>query len=162
MRTKLRLDPWIRLNKTNKISSKIFTFSCPAGNGNAGINGGGSSGAGHGGNGGTGQNQPRVGIAYGHVFEPQHFGCQGGGNGGLGGGVIKMKVGGKLKIDGSIIASGAAGQQSFSGGGSGGSVWIETNLIQGYGLVQANGGDGFRDTRYLELAHLFVFNFLQY
>lgn len=129
----------------------IFFPSCSVGAGRAGINGGGSSGAGHGGNGGTGQNQLRVGTAYGHVFEPQHFGCQGGGNGGLGGGVIKMKVSNKLKIDGSVIASGAAGQQSYSGGGSGGSVWIETNLIQGYGRVQANGGDGFRDSRYFEL-----------
>ena len=127
----------------------MFFFSCSAGAGRAGLSGGGSSGAGHGGNGGTGQDQPRVGTAYGHVFEPKHFGCRGGGTGGLGGGVIKMKVSGKLKVDGTISANGAAGQQSYSGGGSGGSVWIETNLLQGYGRVQVNGGDGFRDTRFV-------------
>ena len=64
-----------------------FLYRCSLGKGLTGI---GSSGGGHGGNGGSGSNQPRVGIAYGHLYEPAHFGCPGGGGGGgLGGGVHK-------------------------------------------------------------------------
>ena len=117
-----------------------FCFSCTAGSGIAGA--GGSSGAGHGGNGGHGKDQTRVGVAYGHLYEPQHFGCQGGGTGGLGGGIIRMSVRGTLQIDGTISCNGAGGPQSRSGGGSGGSIWIDTSLMKGYGAVQVNGGQG--------------------
>jgi len=64
--------------------------SCTAGAGIASSDG--SSGAGHGGNGGRGKSQTRVGVAYGHVYEPQHFGCRGGGSGGLGGGIIHFRL----------------------------------------------------------------------
>lgn len=64
----------------------------------AGKSASGSSGAGHGGNGGSGTNQPRVGTAYGHLYEPSHFGCSGGGNGaGRGGGIINITVEGIVK-----------------------------------------------------------------
>lgn len=117
-----------------------FSSSCTAGGGIAAADG--SSGAGHGGNGGRGRDQTRVGVAYGHVYEPEHFGCRGGGTGGLGGGIIRMSVRGNLQIDGTISCNGAAGQQPRSGGGSGGSIWIDTNLMKGYGAVQVNGGRG--------------------
>lgn len=119
-------------------------FSCTAGAGIASSDG--SSGAGHGGNGGRGKRQTQVGVAYGHLYEPQHFGCRGGGSGGLGGGIIRMSVNGTLQIDGTISCNGANGQQDRSGGGSGGSIWIETDLMKGYGTVQANGGDGDTET----------------
>jgi hypothetical protein len=93
----------------------------------------GSSGAGHGGTGGMGTNQNRVGTPYGNLYEPTDFGCLGGGlNGfGLGGGIIKMIVLNKLKVDGTVTCSGASGEAIASGGGSGGSLWIETNIMQG-------------------------------
>ena len=97
------------------------------------------------GNGGSGEDQPQVGTAYGHVFQPKHFGCRGGGGGGLGGGIIHLMISGTLKVDGTISVNGASGQQLYSGGGSGGSIWVETNLIQGYGRFQANGGNGYVD-----------------
>ena len=93
----------------------------------------GSSGAGHGGTGGLGTNQNRVGTPYGNLYEPTDFGCLGGGvNGpGLGGGIIKIKVLNKFKVDGAVTCSGSSGRVSASGGGSGGSLWIETNIMQG-------------------------------
>ena len=30
-----------------------------------------------------------------------------------------------------------------AGGGSGGSIWIYTNVVKGYGRLTANGGDGY-------------------
>lgn len=91
--------------------------------------------------------QSRVGTPFGNVYEPAHFGCRGGGRGGLGGGIIKMLVTGRLKIDGTIGCDGSSGQAGASGGGSGGSIRIETNLMQGYGQITVNGGDGKRDYR---------------
>ena len=32
--------------------------------------------------------------------------------------------------------NGATGSNGYSGGGSGGSIWIESNLIRGYGKIQ--------------------------
>lgn len=81
------------------------------------------------------------------MYEPEHFGCRGGGSGGLGGGIIRMSVRGTLQIDGTISCNGDNGQQSRSGGGSGGSIWIDTSLMKGYGTVQANGGNGHVETR---------------
>ena len=59
-----------------------------------------------------------------------------------------MSVTGTLHVDGTISCNGASGQQDRSGGGSGGSIWIDTNLIKGYGTVRANGGDGNTESRY--------------
>ena len=89
-----------------------------------------------------GSSQPRVGTPFGNLYEPEHFGCRGGGGGGLGGGVIRMHVTNRLKVDGTLSCNGSPGVQSSSGGGSGGSIWIETNLVLGYGSMQVNGGDG--------------------
>lgn len=58
-----------------------------------------------------------------------------------------MSVRGTLQIDGTISCNGDNGQQSRSGGGSGGSIWIDTILMKGYGTVQANGGSGHVETR---------------
>ena len=80
------------------------------------------------------------------MYEPEHFGCQGGGTGGLGGGIIRLSVRGTLQIDGTISCNGAGGQQARSGGGSGGSIWIDTSLMKGYGAVQVNGGRGNAET----------------
>ena len=46
-----------------------------------------------------------------------------------------------LEIDGDLSADGLAGT-SHKGGGSGGSIWIYTDTIKGYGTIKANGGAG--------------------
>ena len=91
------------------------SFRCTVGQG---VSGSASSGAGHGGNGGSGYNQPRVGIAHGHLYQPAHFGCRGGGSGGgLGGGIVNITVKGTLRIDGTLSANGASASAVFGGGG---------------------------------------------
>ena len=108
----------------------MFYFRCSRGNGLSHSLG--SSGAGHGGTGGVGSNQNRVGTPYGNLYEPSDLGCRGGGSQtGLGGGIIKMKISNKLKVDGTITCSGSLGEGVASGGGSGGSLWIETDIMQG-------------------------------
>ena len=114
----------------------ILLSSCSSGAGVAGVAGRGSSGAGHGGNGGVGSHQVRVGAAIGDLYEPDLFGCKGGGNGGLGGGKMKLVVNGTMKIDGTVSCIGQTGSTAYSGGGSGGSIWIVTNLMRGYGQIQ--------------------------
>ena len=105
-------------------------------------------GAGHGGTGGKSQvTSRRAGFAYGDLFEPDKMGSSGGaGNSatsaGSGGGLMKMNVTGTLFIDGVLSANGVKGTSKGSGGGSGGSVWITTSIIKGYGEIMANGGDG--------------------
>ncbi|XP_033640829.1 uncharacterized protein LOC117301055 [Asterias rubens] len=103
----------------------------------------GGSGAGHGGRGGRSTHQPKTGAAYGHVLEPSHMGCKGGGpKAGRGAGKMILNIAETLKIDGEIIADGESSTQYGNGGGSGGSIWIKTNLMQGYGRVSVNGGAG--------------------
>ena len=112
--------------------------ACTDGSGIAGTSSRGSSGAGHGGNGGIGTQQARVGAAYGDLYEPKLFGCRGGGNGGFGGGKMKVTVNNTMKVDGVISCNGVSGTSAYSGGGSGGSIWIEANLIRGYGQIQVS------------------------
>ena len=123
-------QPYVICNEFTLLSS------CSLGAGITGVAGGGSSGAGHGGNGGVGSHQVRVGAAIGDLYEPELFGCKGGGNGGLGGGKIKLVVNGTMKIDGIVSCNGQTGSTAYSGGGSGGSIWIVTNLMRGYGQFQ--------------------------
>lgn len=77
-----------------------------------------------------------MGAAIGDLYEPDLFGCKGGGNGGLGGGKIKLVVNGTMNIDGIVSCNGQTGSTAYSGGGSGGSIWIVTNLMRGYGQIQ--------------------------
>lgn len=66
------------------------------------------------------------GAAYGSLYEPVERGSQGGpsnsGPGPRGGGVMRIKVGGILHLDGELNADGLSG----SGGASGGSLWVTT------------------------------------
>lgn len=105
-------------------------------------------GAGYGGIGQSGNGSG--GAAYGSVTEPKDLGSGGGWGkcglistcpGGLGGGALRLIVGDTLRIDGTISADGIAGG-GRSGGGSGGSIWIETSALAGNGLIHANGGSG--------------------
>ena len=91
-------------------------------------------GAGHAGRGGRGYGQHTTGAPYGNVFEPTDFGCRGGvGNNantyGRGGGIVYLNIHDMLQVDGHISVNGGAGT-SRGGGGSGGSVWIDTHRIR--------------------------------
>lgn len=59
---------------------------------------------------------------------------------GSGGGRLFLNVTHLLEIDGVLSAGGGAGQ-SQAGGGSGGSIWIFTDIIKGYGSIRTNGGN---------------------
>ncbi|WAR26294.1 hypothetical protein MAR_011998 [Mya arenaria] len=105
-----------------------------------------SSGGGHGGSGGRGEGETIGGSPYGDLYEPTMFGSAGGGDGGgRGGGRIWLNVTDTLHIDGSVTANGDEGKTVFgnlAGGGSGGSIWIHTDTITGFGLIQTGGGQG--------------------
>lgn len=92
-------------------------------------------GAGYGGRGGQGSSVFRTGEAFGNLFEPMDVGCAGGdgtttSSGGKGAGRIFLKVTSTLRNDGIIMANGAGGKSHNAGGGSGGSVWVDTFLIR--------------------------------
>ena len=92
----------------------------------------GSSGAGYGGRGGRGAHAQVIGAAYGHIYEPLPFGSSGGGqNSGRGGGVIWFNVTNVIQIDGEVSADGSPGEDSVSGGGSGGSIWMHCYTMKG-------------------------------
>ena len=60
----------------------------------------------------------------------------------IGGGALRWIVSNNLHLDGLISAKGKNGKGSYSGGGSGGSILIETMNITGHGEVNVNGGSG--------------------
>nr|XP_026694748.1 uncharacterized protein LOC104266654 [Ciona intestinalis] len=106
------------------------------------------SGAGHGGSGGHGSGNGvlKTGQPYGNLYEPEVFGSAGGGpNAGSGGGRIWLNVTGMIHIDGELCADGGNADTtsgSIGAGGSGGSLWLHSNVLSGYGIVSANGGKG--------------------
>ena len=59
-----------------------------------------------------------------------------------GGGALQWLVSKKMHLDGLLSAKGADGLNVNSGGGSGGSVLIETMNLTGHGEVNVNGGNG--------------------
>lgn len=63
---------------------------------------------------------------------------------GPGGGTIFLNVTNLLEIDGALSADGASALPQ-GGGGSGGSVWIYSYIIKGYGKITANGGSSPND-----------------
>lgn len=102
------------------------------------------SGAGHGGQGGSSRKGHLGGLPYGSVYRPFHLGSGGGhgqGTGGSGGGMLLWKVGQELELDGLVTLRGRNGSGLNAGGGSGGSILIETTNITGYGEINVQGGD---------------------
>lgn len=101
-------------------------------------------GAGHGGEGG-GRNTTLFPAAYGSVYTATDFGSGGGngaGTGGSGGGVLYWSVSHFIELNGLLAAQGSNGIGSNAGGGSGGSIWIDTLNMTGHGEVKVRGGDG--------------------
>lgn len=133
------------------ISTSINGKGPGGGGGVTGAAQGGGGGA-YGGNGAPGSNA-LGGVNYGSAEQPIDLGS-GGGTGeclgvksGLnGGGALKL-VSNTLTVNGKITAHGADATNLTSGscrggGGAGGSIWIETNGLNGIGEVCANGGRG--------------------
>ena len=103
----------------------------------------GSSGGGHGGTSGKGAGTSFTGQPYGHLFEPKELGSAGGGGadiGGQGGGRINIKVSSLIQIDGEIRSNGGDAKHVKGGGGSGGTVVIDTYGFRGMGNITSNGG----------------------
>ncbi|MFL5812378.1 MAG: beta strand repeat-containing protein [Bdellovibrionia bacterium] len=119
---------------------------------------GSTNGGGGGGYGGTGangsSNVAAGGPAYGSPTQPVSLGS-GGGNtnssfpakGGSGGGAIKLVISSSLTVNGTLSANGGissvygSGTTYSGGGGSGGSIWVQTGVLAGTGNIQAKGGD---------------------
>jgi hypothetical protein len=114
------------------------------GRGNSAMNGpgvgSGSSGASYGGVGGGSDDS----IPYGSLFSPTDLGSggAGGSKAGAGGGFLHMKVGRNIHIDGVLTSTGTPASSDNTGGGSGGSVFIEAYNISGHGSITVNGGNG--------------------
>ncbi len=104
------------------------------------------SGAGHGGYGGQSAEMTGSGSFYDSIQVPSSLGSGGGagfgGIGGAGGGLVKLVVGGTLRVDGSLSANGADGLNARSGGGSGGTISLSAQHFTGTGAVSARGGAG--------------------
>ena len=82
-------------------------------------------------------------MPYGSYVRPHDAGSGGGGTGGgRGGGVIELKVGSALHLDGEIVARGADASGGDGGGGSGGSIFITAMNFSGHGNVSVEGGRG--------------------
>ena len=104
----------------------------------------GGGGGSHGGLGGTGSGGSG-GEVYDAILAPTQPGSGGGdgygSGGGAGGGVIRMVVGGTLRVEGAILAEGGAGvYYNFGGGGAGGTIVLTVGTITGFGRISANGG----------------------
>ncbi|MDA3814975.1 MAG: hypothetical protein PF549_01250, partial [Patescibacteria group bacterium] len=118
------------------------------GGGDSGVYGGGGGYGGKGGNANSGIiGGPENGQE--NIHQPTSLGSGGGfGINGVsannaGGGAIKLNISGILNNEGSIISNGGSGETFvWSGGGSGGSVWIEAGTIIGSGTILVNGGNG--------------------
>ena len=95
------------------------------------------------------------GTVYGDISKPATMGSCGiaftNPYGGDGGGIIKIVatathtqsgVKGNVKIDGIVTARGLSPSRTEGGGGSGGSIWIDTIALSGRGKVDASGGNG--------------------
>ncbi len=120
--------------------------SAGSGDGSVDVYGDGSGG-GYGGPGGASMFGAPGGIFYGSITEPTALGSAGGSLPQLagysqGGGALRMSVAGTLTVNGTISADGSDGVIDGSGGGSGGSIWINAKSFFGTGLVTANGGMG--------------------
>jgi hypothetical protein len=104
------------------------------------------------GNGGDGVFTTNSIVNYGSVHSPYSYGSGGGRNngklGGAGGGIIKLDVKSQCVLNGNLYANGTNGTFDVSyirasGGGSGGSIWINTSDLAGIGAdILVLGGDG--------------------
>ena len=137
------------LEKSGRVFGDSLSYTAGSGPG-AGRTDRSGSGAGHGGPGGAGTGCARSlgGQAYEDAYLPVLGGSGGGscghGSGGSGGSSILIISVDASFMEGQVTSSGGSGSGG-SGGGSGGAVWVDSDVIEGWGLIQANGGQGFSD-----------------
>jgi hypothetical protein len=132
----------------NELGYAGSTNAIGGGPGGGGSSSSGTSGGGgaHGGAGGTGSPNGNPGAIYDDNNYPIDFGSAGGGNpwkaGATGGGYLKFVVKGTLTYDGVISANGQSGEFGAfdTGGGAGGSIFLDAGTIAGAGSLLANGG----------------------
>ncbi len=106
-------------------------------------------GGGYGGRGGWTGNADygKGGGAYGSESAPVDLGSGGGGAawygnvGNVGGGAIRLTVGGTLTLDGSVRANGVS-SGGREGAGAGGSIYLTAQTLSGSGAILAVGGNG--------------------
>ena len=79
-----------------------------------------------------------IGATYGSYSAPVNLGS--GGYGAAGGGAVILNIINTLQVNGSILAPGAVANTWLSG--SGGSVYIQANVLTGTGTISASGGNG--------------------
>lgn len=99
----------------------------------------------HGGRGGNADGTFLTSTAsttYGNFSSPLEFGSGGSGQcAGTGGGIVHIEAIMSLENNGIISADGGVSTVSC-GGGSGGSILIETDSLLGSGIIRAVGGNG--------------------
>jgi hypothetical protein len=93
---------------------------------------------------GNKNNNSSPGSTYGSIYRPQEPGAGGDKTayaaGMPGGGVVRISAA-NATIDGSIVANGSVHWDSCFRPGAGGSIWMTvTNLVDGNGFIEANGG----------------------
>ena len=138
--TEFKLDSYSKLSLdglTKNLTIFSANFSMMSGavmdnsnGGNSSIDATDTKGASYGGEGG---NNP--GTTFGSTLQPVEFGS--GMKSAKGGGCFILLATGYVMIDGQILANGNAGS---SGGGSGGSIYIQAGDFAGYGILSSNGG----------------------
>lgn len=105
-----------------------------------------SGGAGHGGHGGMGFGGKIFGHAYGEAEWPMLAGSAGRSAtlAGRGGGAIRLHVGGRAVIDGTLTAKGGHGTTTHGPAGSGGSILVQCTTFEGSdnGRLAVDGGQG--------------------
>jgi len=100
-----------------------------------------TSGGSYGGSGGVSSTSKTTNPVYGDEFLPIDFGTGGKGNKqSHGGGALKL-IATQLNLNGQIISHGET-TSSYTGGGSGGSIWLDVGVLSGTGYIATNGGNG--------------------
>lgn len=138
------------LEKSGRVYGDSLSYTANSGPGAGNTNNAGS-GAGHGGAGGAGKGCAisSGGGAYDDAYLPVLGGsgggsCSHGRSGGTGGSAIRIVSLNALYIEGRITSIGGSGSGG-GGGGSGGAIWVDSDVIEGWGLIQANGGSASSD-----------------
>ncbi|XP_033745591.1 uncharacterized protein LOC117331105 [Pecten maximus] len=103
----------------------------------------------YGGEGGAENENHSPATGYGFFNSPSEYGSSGGTGlnsagstvaGGCGGGILKFHLSSKIQIDGDLTANGQLADSTYAGGGSGGSIFINTTAFDGTGKIEVNGG----------------------
>jgi len=140
----------LKVDSSGLVTGTGLGYRSQSGPGAGTYGGNGAGGAGYGGYGGYGEQGGLTpspgGVPYGDVFEPDDLGSGGGnapGLGSVGGGAMKIIVSSTLEVSG-IIESNGGPQLSDNayGGGSGGSIWIDTAELKGNGYIKTNATNG--------------------